>query len=357
MAGITKAALSAGLNLLLGPGMTDQFRRDTVALTLIGAEPGAGENCVVNVKGDGRNTAGAHSEGEDVEDADFSTHGRFKSTVNWGEYWALAKLSGLSEAVAANGGYVGGDVMQEELTDAIDELAVKLGAHVYSGNSGATPPQLAGAARFIDSSDDNFGGIDTGDNTWWSASEQTITGTPTLEGIRTKLFRPVKDATGRLPEFVTLDGTSWDAMQSLFDANGEVVHTITTTAAGTVDIQASFGQTAYKLDGVPFVEDRHATASTLYAWQSRFVKIRQLRKPVDSGATPAEIQTVMKALTGVDISVDEVMARIRAVNQARGLMPMIEALAKTGDSRKFMVTVKAQLAWKRRNAFAKVLLA
>jgi hypothetical protein len=190
MAGVTKAGLGAALNLLLGPGMTDQFRRDTVALALLGSEPGRGQNCVVSVKGEGRNTAAAHSEGEDVEDADFSTHARLSSTINWAEYWSFAKLTGLSEAVAANDSYVGGNLVQEEITDAIDELAVKLGAHVYSGNSGATPPQLAGAARFVDSSDDNFGGIDTGENTWWSSSEQTITGTPTMEGIRTKLFRP-----------------------------------------------------------------------------------------------------------------------------------------------------------------------
>lgn len=357
MAGVTKAALSAALSLILGPGMADQFRRDVIGLSLVGMEPGRGENCVVNLKGEGRNTAGEHSEGEDAEDADFSTHGRFRSSLNWGEYRAFAKVTGLAEAVAANGGNLGGDIISEELTDAIDELAVKLGTHFYSGNAGASPPQLAGAARAIDSSDDNFAGIDTGDNTWWASSEQTITGTPTIDGIRSKLLQPVMDATGRNPEYVTLAGAAWTTMQSLFDSYGEVTDIITTTGSGQVNVKSSFGRQAYMLDGVPFIQDRHATANTLYAWQSQFVKVRQLRRPIDVGASSAEVRAAIKDLTGVDISVDEVQARIRAMNGSGGLVPMIEMLAKTGDSRKFMVTVKAQIAWKRRNAFSKVLLA
>lgn len=355
MAALTKAALSAALQLIMGPGIIDQFRRDIIALSLIGVEDGRGENCVVPIKGSGRTTAGAHSEGEDVEDADYSTHTRLRSSLNWAEYWAHAKVTGLAAAVAAGGVSVGGDPMAEEITDAIDELAVKLGAHVYSGNQGASPTELAGAARAIDGSDDDFAGVDTGVYTWWKSGEDTTAASSlTMEDIRTKLFRPVKDATGKLPEFVTLDGTAFDAMQQLFDEHAEVVTTVTTRGAGTVDVMASFGQTAYRLDGVPFIEDRHCTSSTLYAWNSQFVKFRQIRKPITDGTTPADIAAAMKALTGVDISVDEVMVLIRQRNQVRGIMPDIELLAKTGDSRKAMITVKGQLAWKRRNAFAKL---
>ena len=98
-----------------------------------------------------------------------------------------------------------------------------------------------------------------------------------------------------------------------------------------------------KLEGVTGVEVDLATGNVAIA--------------SDGPLSDAEVRAAIKDLTGVDISVDEVQARIRAMNGSGGLVPMIDMLAKTGDSRKFMVTVKAQIAWKRRNAFAKVLLA
>ena len=354
---VTKAALSAALSLIAGPGITDQFRRDLVTLTLFGFEPGRGENCTWEVKGSGRNTAAAHAEGDDAESGDYSTHTRKRATLNWAEYWAHAKLSGLSEAVAANGGYAGGNLLMEEITDAIDELAVVLGQHAYSGNHAASPPQLAGAALAIDASDDNFAGIDTGDNTWWAAGEQTGTlATYTLADIRTKLFRPIKDATGRLPEFVTTTGAIMDTLMTRFDESALTEISRIRTAGGEFDIQATFGQRAVALDGVPFIEDRHCTAGTMYGWHSQFVKVRQLRKAVDQGATTAEVQAALKMLTGVDIPLPAVAEQLRAMNGQRGLVPNIEILGKTGDSRKVMITVKAQLAWKRRNAFAKLTL-
>jgi len=356
MAGVTKAALSAALALLITDGVTDQFRRDVMLLPLLGVVPGQGENCTWTVKGSGRNTAAAHAEGDDAESGDYSTHTRLRGTLSWAEYWAHAKVSGLSMAVAANGGYANGGLLMEEITDAIDELAVKLGEHCYSGNHGATPPELAGAARAIDSSDDNFAGIDTGDNTWWAAGENTVASLAnvTINDIRTKVFRPVKDATGRLPEFVTTTGTVFDVLASKIDEKSTVNIVRTVGAGQDIDIAAQFGQRAIAIDGVPIIEDRHCTALTMYAWHSRFVKISQLRSPVDQGVTTAEIQAAIKMLTGVDVPLNQIEARIRALNNSPGLVPNVEALAKTGDSRKIMITVKAQMKWFRRNAFAKL---
>lgn len=353
---VTKSAINAALSIIAGPGMANQLRRDIVTLSLLGVKPGIGANCTWNVKAAARTTAAPHAEGADF--SSFSTDTRLQATLNWAEYAETAKLSGLSEAVAIAGGYAGGNLLMEELKDAVDSLAVKLGQHTYAGNHAASPTELAGAALAIDESDDNFAGIDTGDNTWWAAGEDTggLT-TFALSDLRTKLHRPVKDATGRNPGFVTTTGAIMDALQTRFDEAALTRHVQKISVNGVViDTLATFGQEAVMLDGVPYLEDRHCTANTLYAWTPEYVEVRQLTRPVDPKTNVTEIAEAMKALTGVEIPMDQLAARIRSMNASNALMPRIDALARTGDARKFAVTVKAQLAWLRRNAFAKLTL-
>lgn len=357
MAGATAAAINAALSLILFGSPEMQFRTDVIGLALIGVEPGQGANCVVPVKIDGRNTAAPHAEGDDAESGDYSTHTRKQATTEWAEYWSFALVTGKAEAIAASGGYAGGNLIAEEVRDALNELSVKLGAHFYAGNHLATPPELAGAALAVDGSDDNFAGIDTGDYTSWKAGEATVASASlTVAWIRENLFRPVKNSTGRNPEYVTTTGALMDQLKALIGANAEVVTTITTSGGGKVEIAQDFGATAIRIDGVPFVEDRHCTAGTMYAWGRDAVKFRQLRKPLDADATPAEIQQAILQLTNQDIPLSMVETMIRAMNGATTIVPTIEALAKTGDSRKFMIGVKGQLAWKRRNSLAKAVI-
>lgn len=358
MAGATASAISAALSLILFSAPERQFRTDVIALSLIGVEVGQGANCVVPIKIDGRNTAAAHAEGDTAESGDYSTHVRKQATLEWAEYWAHASVTGKSEAIAASGGYAGGgSLVMEEITDALTELGVKLGAHFYSGNHLATPPELAGAALAVDGSDDNFAGVDTGDYPSWKSGEATVASASlTVAWIRENLFRPVKDATGRNPEFCTTTGTLMDTLKALLGASAETVTTITTNGAGKVEIEQSFGTTGIRIDGVPFIEDRQCSSGVIYAWGRDAVRFRQLRKPVDADATPAEIQQAMLQLTGTDVPISQIEATIRAMNESRAIIPNIEVLAKTGDSRKFMITVKGQLAWKRRNAMAKAII-
>lgn len=353
MAGATAAAINAALSLIIASAPRMQFRTDVIGLSLVGVEYGQGANCVVPVKISGRTTAGAHPEGDEVESGDYSTHTRKQAVLPWGEYRATALVTGLAEAITASGGYASGNLVMEEISDALDELAVALGADFYAGDHAATPPELAGAALAVDSSDDNFAGIDTGVYPTWSAGEATVASASlTVAWIRENLFRPIKDATGRPPVFVLTTGALMDRLKALLGENAETVTTVMVNGM-KVEVEQNFGATAIRVDGVPFIEDRHCTSGTMYAFGQDAVKFWQLRKPLDADATPAEIQQAILELTKVDVPVSEVEAQIRALNSAARIVPTIEALAKTGDSRKFLISVKGQLAWKRRNATAK----
>ena len=357
MAGATLSAISAAISLILMNAPTAQYRTDVIGLALLPVRMGQGANCVAPIKISGRTTAGAHAEGDDVDSGDFSTNVRKQSTLNWGEYWALASVTGKSAAVAASGGYAGGgNLIMEELNDALEELGSKLGADFYAGDHTATPPELAGCALAIDGSDDDFGGVDTGVYTSWKAGEATVaTASLTLDWIRSNLFRPVKNATGANPEYVLVDGATMDVLKSKFAGNVEAVTTII-VAGMKVDVIQDLGATGIRLDGVPFIEDRHCTANTMYAFGRGAAHVEQLREPIDANASAAEIQEALLQLTGQSIQLSEVERMIMAANQSPRLVVTVEALAKTGDSRKFMLTLKLQVAWKRRNATAKATL-
>lgn len=353
MATLNRADLSDAMSLIYQDNLVDQFRRDIVLLNLLKVVPGRNDSCVWPVKFEGRTAGGAYAEGADMADQDFDSHTRVQGMLPWAQYRKGAKVSGLAQAVVGAGGYAySGDVIDEELVDATDALAVEIGADLYAGNPGASPPELAGAALAIDGSAGTFAGIDSTTHGDWLAGEDTaVLADLTPAVIRTKLFRPVKDATGMDPEFVTVPGAIMDALKEVLGEKAETIQQVRTNARGGVDIFAATGARAVSIDGVPFIEDRHCTAGTMYAWHSRFVEIRQV-PAVKNRRDPNRIVAAIRQLTGVDMDVSEVEARLRAGSGV--LTPAIEFLAQTGDATKAMVKVYAQLAWKRRNAFAKL---
>lgn len=351
MATLTRSAIADVLNLMFQDNMQDQFRRDVVLANLLEVEDGRNENCTWPVKFDGRSAGGAYAEGADMADGDYDSHTRVRASLNWAEYRTGAKVSGLTSAVNSASG--GADILTEELVDAIDELTLLVGADLYAGDPDASPVELAGAAIAIDGSAGTFAGLATATYGDWVAGEQSIaTADLSVKNLREKLHRPIKTAVGVNPEFVTCSGTLFDLCIDLLGTKADTEVQIS-TARGTIDITAATGARAIIVDGVPYIEDRHATANTFYGWHSRFVKIRQV--PVAQNRyNPAQLVEFIKALTGTDVDVTDVEARLRA--RGKKMTPTIDVLGKTGDADKFMVKWYGQLAWKRRNAFAKLTL-
>ena len=355
MATLSLSAISVAMSLILSGTLTDQFRRDVPLLHLLDVETDGNAALTWNPKFEARSAGGAYAEGADMADSDFDSHTRVKATLNWAEYRAGAKVSGLAQSTSAAGNYIGGDVFTEELIDAIDKVALDLGTDLYAGDPTASPVELAGAAVAIDGSAGTFAGLATATYGDWVAGEDSIASADlSFENLRTKLHRPVKDATGRDPDFVTCPGAVWDQVKGLFDDKAEVVNEIRVNGR-MLDIRQAFGGKAIEIDGVPYIEDRLATASTLYAWQPRFVKLVQVpaRKP---GVDPTQVVAAIKMLTGLDVNVTDVEARLRQMQQGGALVPFVEMLAQTGDAYKCMVKVYCQVKWRRRNAFAKLVL-
>lgn len=354
MATLARADISAAMSLILQDPMADQFRRDVPLVHLLTVlNNGKNDTLTWNPKFDGRTAGGAYAEGADMADADYDSHDRAKASLNWAAYRAGAKVSGLAMSVASDG-YAGdgmnGDLFDEELVDAIDKIATDVGTDLYAGDPGATPVELAGAALAIDGTASTFATLASSTYGDWLAAENSIASTAlNIQALRDNLLRPVKDATGRNPDFVTCPGNLFDDVKDLYEDKAEIVQEIR-VRDGMINIMKAAGAEAVMVDGVPFIEDRFCTASTFYSWTARDVAIVQLPAK-GPRRNPQRIVEAIKALTGVDVTVTEVEQRMR---RSGVVIPTIEFLAQTGDAYKAMVKVYLQLKWRTRNGFAKL---
>lgn len=363
MAALVLADIVAAFNLLYMDDMADVIRRDSVLLSLLSVQEDRNQSCVWTVKASARNTAKV-STGADVVSGDFSQHERLQASLAWARYEGYAAVDGLAQALAAANapGRIGvtldPDVLREEVMDAVDEVAMLLSAHSYTGNPSSN--QISGVDTMA--AGNTYAGIDKtalATPTDWEASVQTAAAAALdFDVLRTKLIRPFKDATGRLPEFITCDGPTFDKIGLLFGSDRRWVDTVTTASAGTVNLKLAGGFNALEFDGVPIIEDRHATANKLYAWDSRSSSFRQIPN-MQSAMVPSDrVQAAMKALTGSGFpsdAVDRIVAE--RVKSATGrLQPSIHPLAKLGDSERMMVKVYLQLRHKNRKAHSQLTL-
>ncbi len=354
MATLGRADIAAALNLIYADRIYDQFRRDIVVPHFMEVKDDSNNTCTWRVKFDARTAGGAYAEGADMGDGDYDSHDRVQGQLSWANYRKGAKVSGLAQAISqANGqGNFNGDVFMEEIDDAIDALAVDFSSDCYGGNPGASPVELAGAALAIDGSSGTFAGIATSSYPDWVSVEDTTTSAAlTKDVIRTKLLGPVKRACGYRPEVCTVADDLWDQVVALADEGAADVKEIRVNGE-MMDVMAITGATAVMIDGVPFINDRHATSGTIYAWNFRFVHIKRIPGTPRSAANPAKLVEAVRALTGKDVPIDQIQARLRKMSGR--LQPTVEILAQTGDAYKAQVKVYAQLAWLRRDAFGKL---
>lgn len=353
MAGATLSTVSAVLTVIYADAMADQIRRDVLLPNLLQVENDRNASCLWNVKFTGRTTAGPQAEGYTVDPAtDFSTHLRKQATLAWAEYFSTARVSGLGEAV--NRASAGTSLFNQELVDAVDELAVELSEDTYAGNVGASPAEIEGLARAVDSTG-TYAGLAQGTYSEWASGEQSLAaGSLSLANLRTKLHRTFKDACGMWPEFVVCPGDLWDSVSALFNDNTRIlVDSINTQARGEVKLKAVGGFRAIEVDGIPYIEDRHCTASTFYALHSSALSYRQV-PAVDPDVDLGALQRAIKDLTGLTLEPDDIQQML--VRGTQRLQPAIKMLGPTGDNTDAIVKWYGQLRLKYRNRAAKLLL-
>jgi len=351
------AAISAVLSVVYADRLADNIRRDCLLPNLLEVADDRNASCLWTGKFTNRSTAAAKAEGHDVSGGDFSTHNRRQLTLGWAQYYAYAQVSGLAQAVntaSAQGSPTELDALGEELIDAIDELAVLISSDTYAGSVSASPPELSGLAQAVHASGDYAGLAVATEGEHASPTNTLATASLSVTNLREKLHRPFKDSCGMWPEFVVCPGEQWDAVCALFnDQTRNMVDVVTTMARGQVQLRATGGYRAVMVDGVPYIEDRHCTASSFYALHSRYLSYRQV-PAATSKYSAQQIAAAIKELVGVTLEEDVVAATLKR-GGAR-LQPYVQLIGPTGDSMKAMVKWYGQLRLRRRGAASRLTL-
>lgn len=350
------ANISAVLSVLFLDPIMAQYRRDAILPNLLECEYQSDGTAHWSVKFAARNTADAKAEGYTVQTSDFSTDTKVNASLAWAHYEAYASVTGTASRIQAGNASqaVGPSLIDSELMDAAQELAVKLSTHTYSGQVGASPTQLSGLAEAVDSTG-TYAGLAQGTYADWASGENSgALASLDLNMLRTKLLRPYRDNVGKNPNLVLTTGAILDQIQALFDAKSLIMVQSVQGAGdlGKIDI-AALGFRGVMVDGVPFIEDRHCTAGTLYAIDPNMLKYRQV-PPSWAAMDPMQIQGLIKDLTGQVIAYDDIRALMQRASKR--LSGQVNALAKVGDSTSLQIVLDAQLVLKRRNAASKLTL-
>lgn len=352
MATVDLSEVSASLSVLLQNPMQNMFRTDNTLLSMLPVEYGRGAVWDFDVKFNARSAGGAYAEGADMSASDFDAHSRKKGAINWAQYRTGARVSGLTYA------NTGDNTLMDEIKDATVELMDILAGDVYAGDETGSPVELGGLARAIDATGAyaGFNPATSGQEAWSSVEDTMALADISRETVYEALIRPVKDACGMMPDAVFCNGDILDALAATMeDGLLAIQHGRPFGDGGPV--RASAGVRFVNCHGVPWIEDKHATANTAYALNFRYISVRQ----VPSVASPDAVSRVgydtvaarVRELTGnPDITAAAIEQQVMARRNA--LIPEIEALSKNGDSISFMVKIYLQMLIKRRNAFGKL---
>lgn len=352
MAMVELADISDALSLVFRAKITSQINRNVVLLNLLPVVDGDGKVCTWTAKFSGRTNAAGYTEGADMADGDFDNEARVPATLNWATYRKGAKVSGVAAAAAASSvnpqsatADAGGDVFLSEIHDAVDRLALGIGADLYSGDGSAAHP-LIGLASWADSAG-AIASIDPAAYAEWAGNESSVAlANLSLSELR-KFHTSIYNACGEPPEFCIMPPAIFDAVGELFGSERRYV-TELTTAAGAVKLTGGFK--AIEVDGIPYVRDRHATANKIYGLNSRYLDVCAL-PAYNSPMTPDRFLDVMKRATGERPPM-EAYEGLAARNN--GLRAYVDFLAKTGDAQKAQVKSYCSLRVYRRNSIGKL---
>lgn len=361
MSETTLANRAAALSLVFPNKIANQINRKVVIPFLIPVVIGAGKTVHGTAKFTGATNAAASAEGVQRSASDADQEVTVDYSQSWAQYDKVASVSDTArDAVAStiNAGSAnapGGDLLQGEVSDMGVRVMMGVASDMYAGDAGATPVELAGAAQAIDSSG-TFQGIIPGTYSEWASIEATAAlADVSLNQIRDDLLTPIYDACSEVPDVLTCPSNVFDAIRGLFDDREKAIREIV-TARGTIKL--GVGVQAIEVDGIPLVRDPACTTGTLFAWNTAYVSCEQLLpaelaalfshdRPKDAIVDFLRMVMDDPKLVIPDPILDGMMAR------ATTLMPTVKLLGARGATTEAMVIVRAQMNWKRRNAFGK----
>jgi hypothetical protein len=357
MATTNLAAVSAALSLIYGLALTTQINSVAVLPYLLPVVRGVGQSCNWTVEFTGAANASAVADGTARSASDADAETERPATLSWALYDKVTSVGDLVQAAAGSNfnpnsiGAIRGDLLVGKTVRQARRLALGIASGLYAGNETASPVQIAGAARAIDSSG-TFAGIDPGTYTEWVSIEQTGALSSVTFAVVDAFIQAIYDACGEKPEFMTCPSNVWLALKALFvDYAPPYVREFALARGGGATgempraVKLSAGMDAIEINGIPVVVDKWATANTLYAWNTNYVEIQQvdeLASILDQGADA--IQALFRNLAGDSgIQLPREAIEGMAARSPR-IRPYIKLLGDRGHSKEALVRAYLQTA-------------
>lgn len=359
MAQLGLSGVTDAINLVYRDEIAKNFIENaSPILRLVQKVADGNSTCTWSVKFRARAAGGAYAPGSDFDTSEIAAHTRDQASLAWANYRESFDIADETiDIVAASGGAEGTNLILTETMDCVGALARYLSTHVYSGSGSSN--QLLGLASWVDNQTASpVAGIDPNAVAAWRGNETThALASLTLEAIRTKAIRPSKDAVRSDAGLVLVgSGTVTDAVKGLFDESADTVKSFNAGGGRFLDLSAAVGQSAMSIDGIPYIEDPFATASTMYCIHvpSLALKYVPIARATGADAVPA-VAARMSAILDVEVSEQEAQ---ELIGEMTGMFaPGLVEIGKQGTSSRGIIrSGNVQIACKRRDAHTKLTL-
>lgn len=368
MAATLLSDVSAALSLMFRDPLQTQINSVAVLPFLLPILSGGGKSLDGTAEFSGATDAVATVENASLSNVDADDEDEVPYSLQWAQYTKVSSVTDLSQAATASNfnpasvAAMGNDLLLGKTFRQTRRLTKGLSRDLYAGNPAASPPQLAGADLAIDSSG-TFAGINPVTYTEWAAHENTgLLSGMTLDTIRT-FFTDIYLNCGWYPEFCTAGATVFNAIRALYsNFESQGVREIEVARGGGANgelpriVKLMAGHRTVEVDQVPIILDKDATGTTLYAWNTNFVAIRQLEfQAVQSvlARGPAGVQDLFRRLSGNRLMTLPRKSVEGMIGRGEGLRPFIKLLGDRGMTSEAVIGFFAQVEYTRRNAFGK----
>jgi hypothetical protein len=313
--------------------MVSCINRRSAMLRLLPLVPAVGKNCAWGAKGSGQ-VAERYSEGADA--SNFGSNSKDQAILTWGLLRSNFHNSGTARRASALSATPEGvqNLVAENIEDATMELTSLINVDLHGGPG--TTDTIAGLTVATGSVSNTYATIDRTSKSFWrpyvvDPGSLTPLSFAQIRTDQSAIFT----ASGETPDIALCSPDVMDTLAALFDDNRRYNATVdtVTTARGKIVLDA--GYEGIMFNGTVFFKDKDATANTIQYLNSRFVHVEYLPPPADMMVQLGEMGIMVEA------------------NDGFGAIPlgfMVEKLAKSGDSDKYMLTFNGQLVVRKPNS-------
>lgn len=323
----TLALITANLNTVFSPVISDQLNQHAVTLGMIPKTVGEGKGIYWPVKLARGTSAGSYASGADITGDDNETEK--PAILPWKFFKAEFKVTGDAIAAALRAGPEAyANLFGKSIKDATLNLGINLGAQVFGDGTGNSGLDMDGLAAVL-ANTGTYAGLDRGTYSAWRANVLSNSGS--LRSLSVPLLRAGEKAaftaSGMMPNLIAMGPALYETYEGSFDTAKRFNNPQVFNSA-----DAGIAQLFFK--GIPVVRDIYCPDNTVMMLNTECLAFEQLPPvPMADGVPLTQGQEPILTADG-----------------NIGIQVAIQMLATTGDAYKGFVKVYGNLKCERPNA-------